>query len=253
MTFRPPTIGTGLLLISMTVGMSIGTLSTAYAQNTTTFSCNPFLRPLHLASHGLDVANLQYTLSLDKTLYPEGIVSGYYGALTQRAVVRLQRTYSTAAPSTVYGVADMFTLNILNSLCVRNIQYASSASPLSGMVTYVVSTTSKIVIATTTPIVIQEVLNNSPPQPRSLIYDTSMVLIANPSTVKSGASSTLTWITQNMTYCHLDDMYNGILAIGISATTSTGTLATTSQFTLYCVPRSGGPYATTSATIRIRP
>ena len=36
---------------------------------------------------------LQQALAQDKTIYPEGLATGYYGPATQRAVIRFQKKY----------------------------------------------------------------------------------------------------------------------------------------------------------------
>ncbi len=49
-----------------------------------------FNSTLSSGAKGSDVSALQEWLAKDKTLYPEGTVSGYYGALTRAAVIRFQ-------------------------------------------------------------------------------------------------------------------------------------------------------------------
>jgi peptidoglycan hydrolase-like protein with peptidoglycan-binding domain len=51
-----------------------------------------------------DVRRLQILLTLDKDVYPEGIISGYYGSLTQKAIKRFQVKYGIVTPSDLgYG------------------------------------------------------------------------------------------------------------------------------------------------------
>ncbi|MBP9669588.1 MAG: peptidoglycan-binding protein [Candidatus Pacebacteria bacterium] len=47
-------------------------------------------RELDLGMANSDVTSLQTFLAADASLYPEGIISGYYGSLTAAAVVRFQ-------------------------------------------------------------------------------------------------------------------------------------------------------------------
>jgi peptidoglycan hydrolase-like protein with peptidoglycan-binding domain len=49
-----------------------------------------FTVQLELGDSGSDVSALQTFLASDSSVYPEGIVSGYFGALTQAAVKRYQ-------------------------------------------------------------------------------------------------------------------------------------------------------------------
>jgi len=58
-----------------------------------------FKNPLWLGLRNPDVTALQNFLKLQGSeIYPEGIVSGYFGALTQKAVQRFQEKYGLAAP-----------------------------------------------------------------------------------------------------------------------------------------------------------
>lgn len=69
------------------------------------------------------VINLQKMLAQDKNVYPEGITSGYYGTLTQRAVERFQIKYdivkSGTPLTTGFGMVGPTTLKKLNSVYVR--------------------------------------------------------------------------------------------------------------------------------------
>lgn len=51
------------------------------------------MQQLSLGARGNEVIKLQTFLAQDRTIYPEGIISGYYGPLTQKAVVQLQVSY----------------------------------------------------------------------------------------------------------------------------------------------------------------
>lgn len=68
--------------------------SIASAQNTIS-------RQLSIGSRGADVTTLQNFLATDKTIYPEGLVTGYYGTLTARAVSRFQSANGLPAVSRV--------------------------------------------------------------------------------------------------------------------------------------------------------
>lgn len=51
---------------------------------------------LSIGSSGNDVLQLQALLARDSEVYPEGQVSGYFGALTKKAVIRFQEKYADA-------------------------------------------------------------------------------------------------------------------------------------------------------------
>ena len=67
-----------------------------------------FTHNLWFGLHNSEVTKLQKTLARDRTIYPEGITSGYYGNLTTKAVRRFQCKYGIicggTARSTGYGV-----------------------------------------------------------------------------------------------------------------------------------------------------
>lgn len=92
--------------------------------NTSGLSVSPgqaktvFTRPLSVGSRGVDVRLLQLLLSRDKTIYPEGIASGYFGTLTANAVGRLQEKFNliTGPNDPAYGFVGPKTRALLNSL-----------------------------------------------------------------------------------------------------------------------------------------
>jgi len=67
---------------------------------------------LKIGSSGEDVKILQSALAKDKSIYPSGSVSGYYGNLTQDAVVNFQRKYSIKES----GVMDNQTTEKFNEV-----------------------------------------------------------------------------------------------------------------------------------------
>ena len=58
------------------------------------------------------ISDLQARLSKDPAIYPEGIVSGIYGELTSKAVMRFQKKYQLAAT----GAADAVTLQKIHDV-----------------------------------------------------------------------------------------------------------------------------------------
>lgn len=71
-------------------------------------------RLLKVGSEGNDVSALQTFLAKDVSVYPEGIVSGYFGAATQRAIKRFQEKYGIDPVGHV-GPATRAKLNELMS------------------------------------------------------------------------------------------------------------------------------------------
>lgn len=84
-------------------------------------ACPQIGRSLKLGSTGNDVTRLQQFLARDKSIYPEGTVSGYYGALTEAAVRRWQTKFnivSSGNPETTgYGVVGPRTAAAISLQC----------------------------------------------------------------------------------------------------------------------------------------
>ena len=74
-----------------------------------------FNKNLTRGSKGEDVKNLQKLLAQDKTIYPEGIVSGVFGPMTEKAVKKFQAKYSLPQVGAV-GPATRSILNLVASV-----------------------------------------------------------------------------------------------------------------------------------------
>lgn len=83
-------------------------------------ACTPPTRFLKQGLEGDDVANLQIFLARDREIYPEGLVTGYFGPATERALKRFQSKYGIVAggnpETTGWGVANKTTLTFIASL-----------------------------------------------------------------------------------------------------------------------------------------
>ena len=76
-----------------------------------------FKSNLRVGSRGGEVEVLQRLLAQDTKLYPEGLITGYYGRATKAAVGRLQEKYQLGTPATPgYGGVGPKTRAVLNSL-----------------------------------------------------------------------------------------------------------------------------------------
>ena len=76
-----------------------------------------FLKYLTFGSRGVDVTALQNYLKSFKDLYPEGLVTGYFGPATLRAVQRFQVKYGLAKKGDAgYGVVGPKTRAKLNEV-----------------------------------------------------------------------------------------------------------------------------------------
>jgi chitodextrinase len=62
-----------------------------------------FTKDLRLTSAGREVAHLQNMLAKNPALYPEGLVTGYFGPLTRQAVIRFQKRHQIAPAAGYFG------------------------------------------------------------------------------------------------------------------------------------------------------
>jgi peptidoglycan hydrolase-like protein with peptidoglycan-binding domain len=98
-------------------GLAILSLKTADAQSSiistnTSVQNVTFAKTLERGSSGADVKKLQELLKTMPDVYPEGIVSGYFGALTLKAVKRFQMKYGIESLG-ITGPKTRFKLNEL--------------------------------------------------------------------------------------------------------------------------------------------
>lgn len=102
-------------------------ITTAPSQET---SSAVFTTTMSLGMSSNDVRRLQILLAGDKEIYPEGIVSGYYGYLTKKAVERFQMKYGIAAPGgSGYGAAGPKTRAKLQDVFGGSPTVTAQASP----------------------------------------------------------------------------------------------------------------------------
>ena len=94
-----------LLRVSFIGIISLFSLSFTYSATTN------ITRNLSLGSSGNDVKVLQQILAKDSSVYPKGLVSGYYGQLTKNAVEAFQKKYNLTPTSQI----DTKTLNFVNN------------------------------------------------------------------------------------------------------------------------------------------
>lgn len=89
-------------------------------QKTSSSAAPSFTHILKRGSRGSDIITLQEFLKKDSIIYPEGLVTGYFGTLTERAIQRFQKKYgivSSGSPTTTgYGLVGPKTRTKLNTL-----------------------------------------------------------------------------------------------------------------------------------------
>jgi peptidoglycan hydrolase-like protein with peptidoglycan-binding domain len=76
----------------------------------------PFTQDLYFGFSDSQVSTLQKFLAEDPAVYPQGLVTGYYGLATEEAVQRFQLTHGIAVSENNYGAVDAPTRAALNKL-----------------------------------------------------------------------------------------------------------------------------------------
>lgn len=117
---------------AIVVALSIGFAqfaSAAYAPITGTAS---------LGSTGANVSNIQAYLASDASIYPQGLVTGYYGSLTVQAVKNFQVRYgivsSGTAATTGFGRVGPATMAQMNALINGGMSTGDTSAPyISGL------------------------------------------------------------------------------------------------------------------------
>jgi peptidoglycan hydrolase-like protein with peptidoglycan-binding domain len=80
------------LTLSLVVVVAVFMFSLAY-----TASAATLVRQLEVGSRGQDVSDLQMFLAKDSSIYPQGLVTGYFGSMTKSAVINFQNRNGISA------------------------------------------------------------------------------------------------------------------------------------------------------------
>lgn len=98
-----------LFIAGLTFGLAGLSVPLADAQQAKSSPQPFFSKSLKPGDRGEEVRNLQTILKSDSSVYPQGMVTGFYGSLTANAVKKLQRKYGL--PQT--GVLDAKTQEVI--------------------------------------------------------------------------------------------------------------------------------------------
>src|SRR3989344_8655350 len=101
----------------------------------TAFGLTMITSTLDFGASGSDVTTLQQFLAADASVYPEGLVTGYFGSLTRAAVQRFQCKQNIVCSgdsvSTGYGRVGPRTLGVINGMIGGNTSFDVSAPVMS--------------------------------------------------------------------------------------------------------------------------
>lgn len=106
--------------------LSVLALLAAFALPMVTNAATFLTSTLRVGTRGTEVSALQQFLRSDPTVYPQGLVTGYFGALTKAAVQRFQATHGLSAD----GIVGPMTRAEINAL--GNLTPGSSAGTVPG-------------------------------------------------------------------------------------------------------------------------
>lgn len=148
------------MFTALAVFVSVGLTSQAlaYTQLSST---------LDFGAKGSNVTNLQAFFADNSSIYPEGLVTGYFGSLTRQAVMRFQETYgivsSGTAASTGYGRVGPTTLAKINSIMATGWTTADISGPAFFNVTKSLSSNSATISFNTNESATARVVYNTTP------------------------------------------------------------------------------------------
>ena len=99
--------------------MPSGSVSSEGSSQSASGSCAVLSGNLKVGSTGEDVSRLQAFLGKDKSVYPEGTVTGYFGTMTEDAVRRWQAAHNIVTAgtpdSTGFGIVGPHTRSKIDS------------------------------------------------------------------------------------------------------------------------------------------
>ncbi len=186
------------------LSLGLGSLVAAliFMLSPVTASAAPISRQLELGMSGADVSSLQTFLAQDPSVYPSGLITGYFGSLTKAAVIRFQKKNNLSAVGRV-GPLTLVVINIqINGGATGGPDVASPAisavsvtpSNLSASFSWVTNeNASAMVFYSTSPLPIVE----ASPTSGVSIGGTSVVAHSDFRTVHS---ATITGLQPNTTY-----------------------------------------------------
>ncbi len=192
---------TKALLLTAVTGIALSAQALAYT---------PLTSQLDFGARGTNVTNLQTFFADNASIYPEGLVTGYYGGLTKSAVQRFQANYGLEQ----VGRVGPMTLSKINSLIATggwtNAPIGDVSAPMIYGVTATVSTNSASFAWTTNENATAKVFFNTAPIVINEGDETSAgfslragQVAANDNIARSGQQVTLNNLTSNTVYYYM--------------------------------------------------
>ncbi|NTV44378.1 MAG: hypothetical protein HGA67_01625 [Candidatus Yonathbacteria bacterium] len=181
---------------------------------------------LDLGDRGAQVSELQTYLSTDATLYPSGLVTGYFGALTQTGVQKFQVAQgivSSGTPATTgYGRVGPATRTAIN----MKLAGGDDSAPLINQVNVNPSSTSAIVTWTASEAAYGKVYYSTSPIRISNLFDITGVFSGEPTVTGTLAeydnnprvthTVNISGLTSNTTYYYLVVVFDATKNVSIT-------------------------------------
>lgn len=183
-------------------------------------------RQLQLGMSGADVSALQAFLAQDRTIYPQGLVTGYFGSLTRSAVANFQARNGIAS----VGRVGPQTMAFINSIWLNGGGTSVSPQAVIGPLSLTTSNnqvsmswntsvgTTAAVYYSTTPLTLTEATDFTP---FTITGGSNVVLNSD---LRTSHSGTITGLNPNTTYYYVvyvkDSMGNENITLPATFVTS---------------------------------
>jgi peptidoglycan hydrolase-like protein with peptidoglycan-binding domain len=192
------------LITKAGLGLTLTALTLAVVPSIT--QADTITRYLKVGSTGSDVSSVQTFLANDPSLYPQGLVTGYYGSLTKTAVSNFQ-SRNNISPVGVIGPVTLPVINLQmsNQMVTGSDRQAPALSSVNVVKSPTTATlawntnenSAGLVYFSTFPLTFTEASEVSS------ITVSGNVVSANLSAQQSTHSATLTGLTPNTTYYYV--------------------------------------------------
>lgn len=162
-------------------------------------------RQLQLGMSGSDVSSLQIFLAQDRTIYPQGLITGYFGSLTRAAVIRFQArnsisTVGRVGPITLAAINAQMGAGIVGSIDNQRVIGPLSVNVSNSQATIAWNTSegsSAAVYYSLTPFVLTEATDFTP----FMISGGSNIVLH--SDLRTSHAGTVTGLSPNTNYYYM--------------------------------------------------
>ncbi len=160
-------------------------------------------RQLQLGMSGADVSSLQAFLAQDPTIYPQGLVTGYFGSLTRAAVIKFQArngisTVGRVGPQTLAFINSLMggTTSSTNVRVIGQVGLTAANNQVTMSWNTAVGTTATVYYSTS-PLTLTEATDFTP---FTISGGNSVVLNSD---LRTSHSGTITGLNSNSTYYYV--------------------------------------------------